>query len=52
LDVENNPGRTDASGIGRDRLAARFRGMSDEDLTTLSAFTIAAKMHPTERPHG
>jgi hypothetical protein len=35
--------RTETSGIGRDRLAKRFREMSDEDLTTMSAFIIAVK---------
>ena len=35
--------RTDTSGIGRERLAPRFRAMSDEDLVTRSAFIAAAK---------
>jgi len=35
--------RTETSGIGRDRLARRFRDMSDEDLTTMSAFIIAIR---------
>lgn len=35
--------RTDTTGIGRARLAARFRGLSDEDLTTRSAFILARR---------
>ena len=35
--------RTDATGIGRERLAAKFRALSDEDLVTRSAFIAAVR---------
>ena len=43
----------DTSGIARRKLAHRFRGMSDEDLTTRSAYVLAAKPRDpaTDKPH-
>jgi SAM-dependent methyltransferase len=43
FEVVSDVRRTDASGIGRERLAPRFRAMSDEDLVTRSAFIAAVK---------
>jgi SAM-dependent methyltransferase len=43
FEVVSDVRRSDACGIGRERLAPRFRAMSDEDLATRSAFIAAVK---------